>query len=35
MNLSIYNNVPKYNQTFHLNSKNLPEKFYPTTALGF
>ena len=36
MNLSIYNNRFKYNQTFHLiNSKNIPRKFYATTAPCF
>ena len=36
MNLSIYNNIPYINKTFHLiTSKNLLGEFYAKTAPGF
>ena len=35
MKFPIYNNIPKYNQTFHLRYENLMGEFYATTTLGF
>ena len=35
MNFSANKNIIKHNQTFHINSKNLPQEPYTTTVPGF